>query len=86
MSKSTTSKVSAEDMAIIKAAAKDATNYQRNLMQQQESGYIDTLKKNGMEVYDVDRSLFQAATKSVYDEYQSVYGKDLIDKIIALGK
>ncbi len=86
MSKSTIAKVSAEDLAIIKASAKDATAYQRKLMQEQESGYLDTLKKNGMEVYDVDRSLFQAATKAVYDEYQSVYGKDLIDKIIALGK
>lgn len=86
MSKSTTGKISDDDLNIIKEAARNATSYQRQLMREQESGYIETLRKNGMEVYDVDRSLFQAATKSVYDEYRSVYGGELIDKIIALGK
>lgn len=85
MSKATSAKISAEDLAIVKEVAKEATDYQRQLMQEQEGGYIDTLKKNGMEVYDVDRSLFQTATKAVYDEYKSVYGAELIEKIIALG-
>jgi TRAP-type C4-dicarboxylate transport system substrate-binding protein len=46
----------------------------------------ELLRKNGMEVYDVDRSLFQNATKSVYTQYEDVYGKDLINRIIELGK
>jgi len=86
MSKISASKISEADVAIIKEAAKEVTEYERALMQEQEGGYIATLRKNGMEVYDVDRSLFQHATKSVYTQYEDVYGKDLINRIIELGK
>lgn len=86
MSNISASKISEADLAIIKEAAKEVTEYERALMQEQEGGYIATLRKNGMEVYDVDRSLFQNATKSVYTQYEDVYGKDLINRIIELGK
>lgn len=86
MSEATTNKISEEDYVIIRDVAKEVTKYQRELMQEQENDYIATLQKNGMDVYDVDRALFQAATKSVYEEYRSVYGDELIDEIIALGK
>ena len=86
MSKATSGKLSPEYMEIIMKAAQEATDYQRNLMQEQTAGHIETLKKNGMDVYPVDRSLFQEAAMSVYDEYEGVFGKDLIASIINSGK
>jgi TRAP-type transport system periplasmic protein len=86
MSKSTTEKLSDSQMAIIKEAAKNATDFQRAKMAELDTEYIKTLRDNGMDVYDVDRSLFQDATKSVYNKYSSQFGAALIDKIIAMGK
>ncbi|WP_321992285.1 TRAP transporter substrate-binding protein [Marispirochaeta aestuarii] len=85
MSKKTSDSLPSEYMDIIMKAAQEATDYQRQLMAEQTSEYIATLKQNGMEVYDVDRSKFQQAAKAVYQEYESVFGKDLIDSIMAIG-
>jgi len=38
-----------------------------------------------MDVYDVDRSAFQAATRQVYAEFEAIFGKSLIEKIIGAG-
>ncbi len=86
MSKITANKLTDAQMAIIKEAAKNATDFQRAKMAELDTQYIKTLRDNGMDVYDVDRSLFQDATKSVYNKYSSQFGAALIDKIIAMGK
>lgn len=86
MSKSSADKLPSEQMSIIKAAAKDATDFQRAKMAELDTEYIKTLTDNKMEVYEVNRALFQEATKSVYTEYASKFGADVIDKIIAMGK
>lgn len=86
MSKNTASKLSDEQITIINNAAVAATQYDRELMAELDKEYISTLKNNGMEVYDVDRSLFQEASESVYKEYSPVFGEDLINKIVELGK
>ncbi len=86
MSKSTADKLSDAQMAIIREAAKNATDFQRARMAELDSEYIKTLRDNGMDVYEVDRALFQDATKAVYNQYSSQFGADLIDKIIQLGK
>lgn len=86
MSKSTTGKISESNMAIIREASKNATDFQRAKMAELDTDYLNTLRKNGMEVYDVDRSLFQEATKTVYAKYASQFGETLINQIIALGK
>lgn len=86
MSKMSADKLPDEYVQIVKEAAKEATDYQRQLMQEQTEGHIKTLKENGMEVYDVNRSLFKEASKSVYSKYEDVFGKDLIDSILSLGE
>lgn len=85
MSKKTAESLPAEYMDIIMKAAQEATDYQRQLMAEQTTEFLATLTKNGMEVYDVDRAQFQKASMAVYQEYESIFGKELIDAIIALG-
>jgi tripartite ATP-independent transporter DctP family solute receptor len=86
MSKGSTNKLSAEQMAIIKEAAKNATDFQRAKMAELDEEYIKTLTDNKMEVYEVNRTAFQNATKAVYDQYGSNFGVDVIEKIISMGK
>lgn len=86
MSKITAAKLTDEQIKIINEAATNATNYDRSLMAELDKEYINTLKTNGMDVYAVDRSLFQKASESVYTEYSPVFGKELIEKIISLGE
>jgi len=86
MSEITANKLTDAQMAIIKTAAKNATDYQRQLMADQDAEYIKTLRDNGMDVYEVDRSKFKAASASVYEKYSPVFGQELIDEIIALGE
>jgi len=86
MSKSSAAKLSSTQMAIIKEAAKNATDFDRAKMAELDAQYIATLKSNGMDVYDVNRALFQEATKSVYDQYAPKFGADLIQKIVSMGK
>lgn len=86
MSKKTLDKLPAETQKIIKDAALEAAKYQRDLSQKQDNTNIELLKSKGMEVYNVDRKAFQDATKSVYSEFESTFGKDLIEKIAAAGK
>ena len=86
MSKSTAAKLTDVQMNIIKEAAKNATKYERQLMADQDAAYLKTLRDNGMDVYDVDRAKFKEASASVYVKYGPVFGQDLIDQIIELGK
>ncbi len=86
MSKASSSKLSASQMAIITEAAKNATDFQRAKMAELDAQYIKTLTDNRMEVYEVDRAAFQNATKSVYDQFSSRFGDDVIEKIVAMGK
>ena len=53
-----------------------------------ESDLLEKLKKDGMQVNDVDKPAFITASKSIYDEFgNEVPGaKELIDRAVALGK
>jgi TRAP-type transport system periplasmic protein len=53
-----------------------------------EGDLLEKLKKDGMQVNDVDKAVFIAASKSIYDEFgKEVAGaKELIDRAVALGK
>lgn len=82
MSDRTMKKLPKDIVEIIKKTVKDVTDYQRELSQEQESQYIEKLKKEGMDVYEVDRSKFKEATKPVYAQFEQMFGKDLINNII----
>ena len=59
----------AEYQDAIKEAADEATPYQREQIDEQEATGVETLKENGMEVNDVDKTPFKEATAPIYDEY-----------------
>lgn len=77
--------LTAEQQEGVKKAAAEACTYQREQAGEFNQNKLDTLKENGMTIAEVDKSSFQEATQSVYDDYQSQYGAQL-DEIRAMLK
>lgn len=77
--------LTAEQQEGVKKAAAEACTYQREQAGEFNQSKLDTLEENGMIITEVDKSSFQEATQSVYDDYQSQYGAQL-DEIRAMLK
>lgn len=78
---------SAEDQAIIRQAAIEATDEQRNVVRKgliaPDLSALKTLEDNGMEVVVLDdetRAAFKAKTSAVYETWVPVVGEDLVKK------
>ncbi len=69
------------------SCAADAIAWQRKLSADEDEGLWDKIKATGkMEVIDVDRKPFMAATASLYEEFADSVGRDNIAKVKALAK
>ncbi len=61
----------------------ECATYERNLLRDNEEKQITELKAKGMQVTTPNKKPFQDAAASVYKEFESQFGKETIDKIIA---
>jgi len=68
---------------IMDDAAIECATYERNLLRDSEAKQIAELKAKGMQVTTPNKKPFQDAAAPVYKEFESQFGKDMIDKIIA---
>jgi len=66
---------------VIKKAAKNAEEQNRQLVKQQTEECVKYLEEEGMEVVYPDLEPFRTATSGVMDVFSSVYGKELIKYI-----
>jgi len=57
--------------------------YERDLLRETEQKQIDELKAKGMQVNSPSKKPFQEAAKSVYEEFESQFGKEVIERIKA---
>ncbi|MBX3587890.1 MAG: TRAP transporter substrate-binding protein [Ramlibacter sp.] len=73
---------------VLEDTARETQAYVYATAVQQETELLAKLKQSGMQVNEVDKDAFIAASKPIYDEFgQDVAGaKPLIDKAVALGK
>jgi tripartite ATP-independent transporter DctP family solute receptor len=73
---------------VLEDTAKETQAYVYETAVKDEGDLLDKLKKDGMQVNDVDKAAFITASKSIYDEFgKEVAGaKELIDRAVALGK
>lgn len=85
MSKMTWDKLSPEDQAVIKAAAKNSEALERKLWAEQEKKSEEKVVAAGVEVVsDIDKQPFIDAMKPVYDKYvTTAKAKDLVARIQA---
>lgn len=70
-----------ETRTLVKAAAQESMEYQRDLTREQTAQGIDVLRKNGVEVYEPTReelAAFQQATKSAFDTWAERVGPELV--------
>lgn len=66
---------------VLKEGAVKFAQEHRKLIQENETKLLADLEAKGMKVSRPDLKPFQEATKGVYTEWESVLGKDLIEKI-----
>jgi len=62
-------RLSAEEQAQVRQAAKESVPYMRKLWADREVKSLEIAKAGGAEIIDVDKKPFQAAMKPVYDKY-----------------
>lgn len=68
---------------IILDTARECATYERNLLRDDEAKQLEELKAKGMQVTTPNKKPFQDAAAPVYKEFESQFGKDMIDQIIA---
>jgi len=73
--------LSAEDQAVVKAAAEQACVEQRAFSQDYEAKVIGLMKEKGIQVNEIaDPAAFQAKMQPLYDEYRPKIGAELMDR------
>lgn len=82
ITESTWGKLSADQQAVVDAAAKASAEFNRELNKKQTEEMLSTLKEKGMVITEPDLAPFAEATAGVADELKDTYG-DLIDKLNA---
>jgi tripartite ATP-independent transporter DctP family solute receptor len=82
MSPTAWSKLSDADKAAFKSAAVAMRDYGRQLVIDSDNESVEALRKQGMQVVEVDKGPFQTAMSPVYDAYKKQFG-DLIERIRA---
>jgi tripartite ATP-independent transporter DctP family solute receptor len=68
---------------IMDDTAIECATYERNLLRDSEAKQIADLKAKGMQMTTPNNKPFQDAAASVYKEFETQFGKETIDKIIA---
>jgi tripartite ATP-independent transporter DctP family solute receptor len=63
--------------------AMDCATYERNLLRDNEAKQLAEIKAKGMLVTLPNKKPFQDAAAPVYKEFESQFGKEIIDRIIA---
>lgn len=68
---------------ILREAAQEACEYQRKIVVDNEKKHLETLKEKGMEIAIPSREAieqFKSRSQKVYEEYEPVIGKELLDQ------
>ncbi|MDR2442538.1 MAG: TRAP transporter substrate-binding protein [Deltaproteobacteria bacterium] len=84
ISAATWERLTDDQKAIMTQAAKEARDYERELIDQQNNDFVAKLKAEGMEVIEVDKDAWFKAMEPVYKEFESTIGADNIKEIQAL--
>ncbi|MBP1155775.1 MULTISPECIES: TRAP transporter substrate-binding protein [unclassified Paenibacillus] len=73
--------LSADQQKIISDSGKEAGQMMRELVKQDDVKLKAELQAKGMLINEPDKKPFQEAVAPVYKEYESTYGKELIEKV-----
>lgn len=82
MSDITYQKLTKEQQQAVEEAAKEATAFENDLVAKDEVALLEKLKKDGMEVVELDTAPFMEKAKTVHGEFAQKYGQELYDSIV----
>ena len=82
IAESSWNKLSADQQAIVEAAAKASADYDRQLNKEQTESLVSSLEEKGMKINTPELAPFAEATASVLTDNASTYG-DLLDQLNA---
>ncbi|MDT8862109.1 TRAP transporter substrate-binding protein [Alkalihalobacillus sp. MEB130] len=71
-----------EEQEIIETSAKEAAQFHRDLLRENEESMIADLQAAGMEIVEPDLEAFRDRAIPVYDSYKSRFGEDLVNNIL----
>jgi C4-dicarboxylate-binding protein DctP len=77
-------KLPADQRDALVASAKDASKYQRELIEKAEAAHLETFKKAGLEIIrptPEQRAEFEKASQPVYAWYTAKFGSETLDLI-----
>jgi TRAP-type C4-dicarboxylate transport system substrate-binding protein len=66
---------------ILVTAAREAGDYQNDVLEKEEKSQLELVKSKGMKVITPDVAAFRAATANVYKKYESTWGKGFFERI-----
>ena len=78
----TWTKLNDEEKAIITAAAKEVTQFKRQLVETQTAEWLESVKKAGVAVNEIspaELARFAEKTRPVVDKFAAQFGKDFTD-------
>jgi tripartite ATP-independent transporter DctP family solute receptor len=70
-----------EQRKILTDAAREAGDYQNEVLENDEKAQLELVKSKGMKVITPDVEAFRAATANVYKKYEDVWGKGFFERI-----
>ena len=79
-------KLPADIKKVLKEGGMKYATVHRQVNEAENERLLGEVKKLGVKVNVADVASMRAATKSVYMEFEPVFGKDLIDKVTAIAK
>ena len=77
-------KLPADQREVLVNTAREASKYQRELIQKAEAAHLETFKKAGLEIITLtpeQRGEFEKASRPVYDWYTAKFGTETLDLI-----
>ena len=78
--------LSAEDQKTVAELAHKWGENQRKETIAEEENFLKLLAEKGMQINEVDKAAFQKAVQPVWEKYESVFGKELMDLVHEYGK
>lgn len=79
-------KLSDQDKAIVEKLATKWRDREREQIMAQEQDFLKKLAEKGMEINEVDKAAFKEAVQPVWQEYEPVFGKELMDLVRKYGE
>lgn len=82
ISQATWESLSEEDQAILRSAAREAGDFQRQELLRQSDELLEPMQEAGVAVNEADAAAFREATASVYDEWREQLGSEVVDSLV----